>query len=92
MTKSIVVLAAVLLVTAMLVVTLRHQGRQLFTQVQSLQRERDSLNIEWGKLLLEEGTWSAHRRVARLARERLGMAMPDPAQVVVVDLRERVDP
>jgi cell division protein FtsL len=92
MPRSVVVLAALTLVTALLVVSLRHQGRQLFTQVQSLQSERDSLNIEWGKLLLEEGTWSANRRVARLARERLGMAMPDPAQVVIVDLREGVDP
>ena len=92
MPRLVAVLTAAVLVLAMLVVTLRHQGRQLFTQHESLQKERDALNVVWGKLLLEEGTWSEHRRVEHLARARLGMAIPDPDQVVVVDLREGAHP
>jgi cell division protein FtsL len=61
----------------------------LSSELQVLQAERDALDVEWGKLLLEEGAWSEHRRVETVARQRLGMAIPDPKQVVIVDLRER---
>jgi cell division protein FtsL len=72
------------MLTAMAVVTLRHQSRLLFVEYQSLQAARDSLNIEWGKLLLEEGAWSEHRRVETLARDRLRMATPVARRVVIV--------
>lgn len=73
------------MLTAMAVVMLRHQSRLLFVEYRSLQTERDSLNIEWGKLLLEEGAWSEHRRVETLARDRLQMATPVAHRVVIVD-------
>jgi cell division protein FtsL len=77
---------------AMIVVTLRHQSRLLFVEYQSLQAERDSLNIEWGKLLLEEGAWSEHRRVEKLARDRLHMATPIAHRVVIVDEQRGIAP
>ncbi len=83
---AIVVLA--IFVSALLVVSLRHQARLLSTQLQALQVARDALNTEWGKLLLEEGAWSEHRRVETAARQRLDMAIPDSKQIVVIDLRE----
>lgn len=92
MTRMLGVLTVTVILTAILVVGLRHEGRALFTQLQSLQSQRDALNIEWGKLLLEEGAWSEHRRVETLAHRRLGMATPDPRDIVIVDLRERVGP
>ncbi|MFQ5993994.1 MAG: cell division protein FtsL [Acidiferrobacterales bacterium] len=89
MHRALAVSAVATLSIAMLVVALRHEGRQLFTQLQTLQQQRDALNVEWGKLLLEEGAWSEHRRVETLAGKRLGMATPDPHAIVVVDQRER---
>jgi cell division protein FtsL len=89
MRSTIMVLAAAVFLTAILVVTLRHHVRVLSSGLQVLQDERDTLDVEWGKLLLEEGAWSEHRRVETVARERLGMAIPDSKQVVIVDLRER---
>lgn len=82
---AIVVLA--IFVSALLVVSLRHQARLLSTQLQALQVARDALNTEWGKLLLEEGAWSEHRRVETAARQRLDMAIPDAKEIVVIDLR-----
>ena len=79
-------------VLAMTVVTLRHHSRLLSAQIQILQNERDALNIEWGRLLLEEGAWSEHRRIDSLARTRLGMTTPDARRVVLVDLRRRDEP
>lgn len=87
-----IVLAAAVFLTAMLVVTLRHHVRVLSSELQTLQAERDALDVEWGKLLLEEGAWSEHRRVETVARQRLGMAIPDSKQVVIVDLRKRSAP
>lgn len=83
---AIVVVAV--FVSALLVVSLRHQARLLSTQLQALQVARDALDTEWGKLLLEEGAWSEHRRVETAARQRLDMAIPNSEEIVVIDLRE----
>lgn len=90
--STTIVLAAAVFLTAILVVTLRHHVRLLSSELQVLQAKRDALDVEWGKLLLEEGAWSEHRRVETVARQRLGMAIPDSKQVVIVDLRERSAP
>ena len=85
-------LVMLVMVTAMAVVMLRHQSRLLFVEYQSLQTERDSLNVEWGKLLLEEGAWSEHRRVETLARDRLHMATPVAHRVIIVDKQQGIAP
>ena len=90
--STTIVLAVAVFLTAILVVTLRHHVRLLSSELQVLQAERDALDVEWGKLLLEEGAWSEHRRVETVARQRLRMAIPDSKQVVIVDLRERAAP
>ncbi|MBS0290554.1 MAG: cell division protein FtsL [Proteobacteria bacterium] len=71
--------------SAIAVVYYTHQSRQHFTTLQSLQQEIESLQVEWGQLLLEQGTWSSDARVERLARERLQMTLPESSTVVVVE-------
>ena len=85
MSKAAVMLSIAVLVSALLVVTTRHESRLLFAQLQSLQGERDALNTEWEKLLLEEATWGQHRRIEETARLRLDMALPDRDRIVVVN-------
>ena len=87
----IFLLTTIILVLAMTVVELRHHNRLRYAELQILQNQRDELNIEWGKLLLEEGTWSQHNRIENLARARLGMVLPRPEQMVVVTLPEGKD-
>ena len=41
-----------------------------------LNAERDRLNIEWGRLQLEQSSWSTLSVVEQDARSRLGMAIP----------------
>jgi cell division protein FtsL len=84
MPKSLLLLAVAVLGTALLVIETRHDSRLLFAQLQRLHGERDTLNTEWGQLLLEEGTWSEHRRVERMARTRLDMNIPGRDRIVVV--------
>ena len=88
MTRRAWILVLLVAVTAVAVVELRHENRVAFAELQSLQKQRDALDVEWGKLLLEEGAWSQHRRVESTARNDLGMRLPQSDQVVMVDLRK----
>ena len=71
-------------VTALLVVFARHEHRQLFVQLNKLQRDRDELNIEFGRLQLEQATWAESNRIDQVARTRLGMKFPATDEIVVV--------
>lgn len=84
MPKRLLILLAALMLVSIAVVQTRHESRQLFAELQARQAERDALNTEWGKLLLEEATWSQHRRVEAMARARLGMNTPDTANVRIM--------
>jgi cell division protein FtsL len=76
-------LVIMLISTAVGVVYARHESRKLFVGLQQLERERDDLNIEWGRLQLEQGAWSSHGRIERIAREKLEMRMPDDSTMVI---------
>jgi len=65
-------------------VWIRHQNLLLFIELQNLQKERDKLNLEWGKLQLEQSTWAQHSRVEKIAREQLKMFVPDIEDIVVI--------
>jgi len=84
MPRPILILILAIVVCSMAVIELRHRNRLLFAELQSVTRDRDQLNTEWGQLLLEQGAWSEHRRVEETAKVRLGMAAPASDQVVVV--------
>lgn len=81
---GIVLLSGILFISAIGVVYQKHQSRQLFTKLQYLQQEVESLQVEWSQLLLEQGTWAADSRVMRHGKESLKMTLPEPNEVVVV--------
>ena len=70
--------------SALGVIYAKHQSRLLFGDLQKLQVERDQLNIEWGRLQLEQSAWATHSRIEELARKRLNMVVPSPERVVIV--------
>jgi cell division protein FtsL len=76
-------LGAVIL-SALLLVVARHESRSLFIQLQGLEKQRDVLDEEWGRLQLEQATWGAHARVEDMARNRLSMVTPSPDKVILV--------
>lgn len=84
MPRRLALIFAAVIVVSIVVVQLRHESRQRFAQLQKQQAERDALNVEWGKLLLEEGAWSQHRRIEIMARNRLNMHTPEAANIHVV--------
>jgi len=66
------------------VVYAKYISRKYFVELQSLLSERDAVDIEWGRLQLEQSTWGTHGRVERLAHEKLGMHMPIAQEVVII--------
>ena len=77
-------LIAANIASAVVVVHARHQHRQRFTELTQLEKARDELNIEFGRLQLEQATWAESNRVDQVARNRLGMVFPQAAEVVVI--------
>ena len=63
----------------------KHESRKLFTQLQTLSAERDRLEVDWGRLQIEQSTWSTHARVEQLAREQMNMQTPSMGQVYLID-------
>ncbi len=80
----IVVLILANLISAIGVVHARYRHRQLFVELSRLEKGRDELNIEFSRLQLEQATWAESNRVDQIARTRLGMKTPEPADIVVV--------
>jgi len=79
-----VVLAGAVVVSAVWVASTRHQARQLFIELEALNRERDRLQVDWGRLQLEQSAWAAHPRVESLAREEIGLNLPEQRNIVLV--------
>ena len=67
----IMILLIVTFVSAISVVYVKHYNRKLFVEVQQLEKQRDDMEIEWGKLQLEQNTWATHSRIERIAKEKL---------------------
>ena len=66
------------------VVYARHEHRQSFVALTRLEKQRDELNIDFGRLQLEQATWAQANRIDQVARERLGMKFPEAEDIVVV--------
>jgi cell division protein FtsL len=80
----VAVLLAACIISAIGVVHARHEHRQLFVKLTRLERARDELNIDFGRLQLEQATWAESNRIDQVARNRLGMKFPEAADIVVV--------
>ena len=66
--------------SALFVVVARHDSRTRFTVLERLVAERDELNIEWGRLQLEQATWADPSRIERVATRDLGMRFTPPGE------------
>lgn len=78
------VLAVANVASALAVVHARHQHRVLFVELSRLENVRDELDIDFGRLQLEQATWAEANRIDQVARERLGMTFPGDGEIVVV--------
>ncbi|HEX5352636.1 MAG TPA: cell division protein FtsL [Rhodanobacteraceae bacterium] len=87
--KAVGVLAVGVLLLAVVasgiaVVWARHQDRIAFMQLSKLQNRRDALNVEFGRLELEQATWASPSRIEQIARGQLGMISPPSSSVEMI--------
>lgn len=82
--KLIIVLAFVVLASSLAVVYTKHQSRKLFVELDTLKKQRDSMNIEWGRLQLEQSTLATHKRIEESANKKLDMVIPEYEEVLIV--------
>lgn len=79
-----IVLLLATIASGMMLVYSRHQARTLFQQLEALSSQHDEQQIEWGRLQLEQATWSENSRIEQIARDRLGLDFPEQTKVVVI--------
>ncbi|MCY1341184.1 Cell division protein FtsL [compost metagenome] len=72
------------LVSAIAVSYCAHWNRQLLNSLYAELSVRDKAQAEWGRLVLEQSTWTAHSRIESLATGQLKMRIPEPGEVRMV--------
>jgi cell division protein FtsL len=84
LTLAMPVLWLAVLGSAVQVIYARHKARDLFVRLERLNGERDSLDMEWGRLQLEQSYWSSNAFVERVANAKLRMNLPQTRDVRIV--------
>lgn len=72
------------ILSAIAVVTVSFECRILSDQLMQLKTRQQQLQVEWGRLLLEESAFAEHSRLEDIAVAQLGMRRPSPGEVRVV--------
>ncbi|MGJ8524877.1 Cell division protein FtsL [Halomonadaceae bacterium LMG 33818] len=73
---TVFILAVLNLVSAFAVVTITHQTRVQYAELQTLEHKMDGYQADWSRLLLEESTWSSPSRIEAIAQDHLHMHVP----------------
>ncbi|MCK9538783.1 cell division protein FtsL [Dokdonella sp.] len=85
MTRALALaLLLAVIASALAVVYMRQQSRLEFGELTRVGIERDELNIEFGRLQLEQATWAENNRIEQIARGAFGLVTPTPADSVVI--------
>ena len=78
------VLIMAVMSSAIGVIYAKHRNRMLYFDLTRLQQQQDELNVNWGRLQLEQSTWATHSRIEAVARKKLGMRNINYGEVVIV--------
>ena len=78
------VLSALVVVSALGVAYSAHMTRNMYRDLQQLEKDHDDLEHEYEKLLLEQSAWADYTRLDQLAKDKLAMAAPAPDNTVVI--------
>jgi cell division protein FtsL len=70
--------------SAVQVIYARYKARELFVRLEKLNAQRDSLEMDWGRLQLEQSYWSSNAFVERVANAKLQMSLPQTRDVRIV--------
>ncbi len=79
-------LLAAIVGSALEVVHAVYLYREDFAVLQQLRRERERLDVEWSRLLIEQQTFGATTQIGGRAVMRLHMYSPPPGQTMTVNV------
>jgi cell division protein FtsL len=77
-------LCGLLVVSSLGVAYSSHQVRNMYRDLQQLEKNHDDLEHEYEKLLLEQSAWADYTRLNGLAEEKLQMFAPESSEIVVL--------
>lgn len=84
MVKLNILLALILLTSALGVVTSQHKARSLFAALENEHEIARQLEVKWGQLQLEQSTLAMHGRIEQVARIKLNMQVPPVSRIQIV--------
>ena len=85
MQSGLTVLMAFLLIAVLVnYVYFQNETRKMFAETQSIEKQKLDLNSEFARLQIEKSTLVANNRIEQVAREQLGMKLPEDEQVLVI--------
>jgi cell division protein FtsL len=84
MTRLNLILFAVLIISALSLVTSQHKSRKLYFELQQQQEVAKLSETEWTQLQLEQSTWAMHSRLEQVATDLLHMHVPDTKHIQIV--------
>ncbi len=78
----LLLLVVLVIGSSMSVIYVKHQSRVLFSELREVQRRQDEEMIQWSRLQLQIGTLLTQANVESVARNRLGMVMPEDIRMI----------
>ncbi len=82
---GLIALVLAVFCSAVAVAYVAHLNRQAFNQYQTELNRKNKTQEEWGQLLLQYSTLTAHGQIERQAVKQLGMEMPHKDKVILVE-------
>lgn len=78
------ILFIAVLVSAVMVIYTSHKNRQLLNELYQNMSLYNKAQADWGRLILEQSTWTAYSRVEKIAVNQLTMHIPVPNDVRII--------
>jgi cell division protein FtsL len=90
MARLNLLLLALVIGSALALVTSRHQSRRLYNELSVELAAAKRFDEDMGRLQIEQSFWSTPSRIERVAREKLAMRVPDVerTRVLAVDVTQ----
>lgn len=82
---GVIVLLVAVVASAVSLVALKHEGRQLFTELEAQSRRQDQYQVDWSRLQIELGWLGETGRIQQQASERLEMKQPERVGLLVAE-------
>jgi len=89
--KLNIVLMIMVIISALGVVASQTKARKLFVMLEHEKQTEQQLEIEWGRLQLEQSTLVMHDRVERIAHGQLQMQLPAAKQIQILSKGRIID-